>query len=606
MPTLIYSYGALKPVTNLAKVDEQLLLAHRYRNKLVELELARRQAVQAAVTQHFPEYAQAQTAADLAGKAVEAECDKIRAANAAARQRTQTPEQRSQIKALSKQATELRKRARELKQLAFAKSEIDGKKVFAHAAFQAAMDTISTADIVARKKARAESGLYFGTYLEVEDAAKKMRVGLPPRFKRYEGEGKSSVQISGGLKVEDLAAGEHTQLRMYNPKTKTYGPPENARPNETHWVDIHYRVCSENRQPVWAVVPVNFQRPFPPGSVIKRAWLLRRRIGPNYKYKFQFVIDTPATPRPENAKGTIAFNVNWRKVNNGIRVAVWKDSNGDTGEYVIPESIIERWKYPRIIQSYRDLNLEPNMRLLRAWLKGDTDSAALQQLYEFWAGRLERTHVKARENARAVTQAIGGLMAAAGTKITQPDWLKERTATIGQWKDGARLAALVIHWRNNRFAGDEYIYTILEMWRRQDKHLWVWSAQQTAQVIRWRNWQYTKFAHDIAQKYEKAAVGDVNFADMQKGKGPANETAADAALTVYRALAAPGKFVECLSLALPTIKLPAQNITKECNACGNVEDFDAAKTIHHACSKCGAVWDQDKNAAENIMRAALC
>lgn len=45
----IYTYGAKAPVDNIDLFNEQLLLGHRFRNSMVELERARRARVEAAV-----------------------------------------------------------------------------------------------------------------------------------------------------------------------------------------------------------------------------------------------------------------------------------------------------------------------------------------------------------------------------------------------------------------------------------------------------------------------------------------------------------------------------------------------------------------------------
>ena len=52
MTSRIYEYGLLPPTTNAALVDDQIRLAHRYRNKLVEIERERRVKVRQILTGH--------------------------------------------------------------------------------------------------------------------------------------------------------------------------------------------------------------------------------------------------------------------------------------------------------------------------------------------------------------------------------------------------------------------------------------------------------------------------------------------------------------------------------------------------------------------------
>ena len=45
----------------------------------------------------------------------------------------------------------------------------------------------------------------------------------------------------------------------------------------------------------------------------------------------------------------------------------------------------------------------------------------------------------------------------------------------------------------------------------------------------------------------------------------------------------------------------AADSTKACAWCGSVEAFDAAASIEHTCSSCIRTWDQDANAARNLL-----
>ncbi|MDP2949729.1 MAG: zinc ribbon domain-containing protein, partial [Chloroflexota bacterium] len=50
------------------------------------------------------------------------------------------------------------------------------------------------------------------------------------------------------------------------------------------------------------------------------------------------------------------------------------------------------------------------------------------------------------------------------------------------------------------------------------------------------------------------------------------------------------------------VKVPAQYTTQECSYCANREQFDARKEVRHRCSRCGGEWDQDENAARNLLK----
>ena len=137
-----YVYGARAPTENAELVREQIFKAHRYKNKLVEIELARRAARGTVLKPH-----------------IDARAEQYRVA---------------------------RERGENLKLPKLELSEAEQKS----------LDNADEASRAAVRAARAECGVYWGTYLTVEDAAGKQREGRhPPRFKRYNGTGAIAVQL---------------------------------------------------------------------------------------------------------------------------------------------------------------------------------------------------------------------------------------------------------------------------------------------------------------------------------------------------------------------------------------------------------------------------
>lgn len=56
-PSKVYEFGCGAPTEGAEYVDAQILLAHRYRNRLVEIELERRRKVREATSAHSGEVA---------------------------------------------------------------------------------------------------------------------------------------------------------------------------------------------------------------------------------------------------------------------------------------------------------------------------------------------------------------------------------------------------------------------------------------------------------------------------------------------------------------------------------------------------------------------
>src|SRR3990172_2772711 len=315
MTTRAYSYGAKAPTENAELVRQQLILAHRYANRLVEIERERREA---------------SLKADEDEQALEA-CE-------------------------AKAAEAIR-------------------------------------------RARADSGLYWGTYLCVEDAAQRSRRTSreAPRFRRWDGSGLLATQLQGGLAVPDLLAGTDRRAQLVGEGKRRL---------------LRFRVGSTGRDPVWAAFPMVYHRDLPPEATVKWARICCHRLGTHTKWSAQIVLDgLPEVTLPTPTRGTVAIDVGWRRFDEGVRVATWVDDEGETGELLMPHELVERWHKVEDLRSIRDTNFNHARDELREWRSLETlpDSKAL------------------------------------------PDWLRETTKALHAWRAPARLAALALRWRSQRF-----------------------------------------------------------------------------------------------------------------------------------------------------------
>lgn len=178
-----------------------------------------------------------------------------------------------------------------------------------------------------------------------------------------------------------------------------------------------------------------------------------------------------------------------------------------------------------------------------------------------------------------------------------PEWLRERAATLRQWRSQARLAALGLAWRAERFAGDEWVFDALdwgdrpdhapglEGWWRHDKHMWSWETSQRVKAVNWRCDLYRNFVARLSRRYHTAYIEDCNWKDIGRVL-PAEEAVEDQAARRYRQVAAPGKL--------------SQTITQRFAEAVRVNPAYTTQTCH-MCESCGAVWDQDCNAARNLL-----
>jgi hypothetical protein len=281
----------------------------------------------------------------------------------------------------------------------------------------------------------------------------------------------------------------------------------------------------------------------------------------------QFVIDDPACstrPHVELAPHTVAIDLGWRKMESGVRVAVWRDTAGSTGELRVPQRLVDRWTKVSDLASIQAKNFTGALEFLRAH------------------------------------RAAGGW----------PEWLMHATETAHAWRSAQRLASLVWRWREVRFDGDGDVYAHLEAWRKQDKHLYQWETHQRANVLRARRELYRLCAQSLARYRTVVIEGDGAAMDLRpmiehetRGDDPALEASQG-----RRFVVAPGEFrIElrhaCAKTGAELLVAKAANTTRRCAACGAVRERGAK--LVQVC-QCGVTWDQDENASDNLLRAATC
>jgi transposase len=168
-----------------------------------------------------------------------------------------------------------------------------------------------------------------------------------------------------------------------------------------------------------------------------------------------------------------------------------------------------------------------------------------------------------------------------------------------------RLAGVVKRWREEgRFAGDQEIYDRLEAWRAQDAHLLEWASNLRDQLLLRRREVYRVAAARLSERYRTCVVEELNLAAFARREGPAEDAPDKARLMRHRA--ALSTLRQALGRRMRTVIVPSAYTTQECHICGYVQKlFDAAKQLRYRCEACGSEWDQDENAAQNLLRRYL-
>lgn len=539
LPSKVYVYGCSAPMENEEAVYEQLFLANRYRNQLVEIELDRRKATQAIISETEVRLARISAQIDTITSEIERLKAEKKSRNATARKRQRHPDLDLQINRLIAERKPMSAQFKEVKKATYKSPENK-------AALDASTEAAKAAKRAARKIASRECGLHWGTYLLVESAAADIGRGAPPKFRRFRREdgGSIGVQIqtkpNERLGVDEFLAGKSNQVQIKDGMLRLCIGAETPT-----------KSISKTNPPRYVAVRVKMHRPLPEGAHVTWVKLIARRVGTKLKWETHITVANARGFAKPVGTGTVSLDVGYRDMGGEIRVASWLGSDGRFGELVLPQRLVSALAHKDELKSLRDTKFD----IIRATLVGYRKVVEL------------------------------------------PEWLREETKTLAQWKSISRLHRLVRMWRENRFDGDAGMFALAEAWRIEDAHHLNWLDNEAEQARRWRDDLYRKFAAELRRHYGTVALEDLDLRQHAEADHLALKTQRQ------RAMAAISHLRRYLS-DMKVVKVPAANTTKRCHRCLHLNHVGSDVTYH--CMACGWTGDRDYNAAVNILREATC
>lgn len=561
MTTRVYRFGLLPPTEGAETVKTQMRLNHRFRNDLVRIEIERRRALRSLMSAQVQIH-DLEVAAALAGEKLHAAIASARAEKSQTRKARASAGQLDSVKVARQECKEISLKLREAR-----------KALREDARVAAEVERINELASDLRKNASHYSGVYWGTKQLAQMADDASRKDMPlwwkgqpndPRFERWEGEGALGIQVQNGMSLDDCT--DSTLLRIEPGRAPKGADPKSKRSAKRAYATLALRVSSaEKGAPVWARWPMVMHRQIPEGAKIKRAAVKLNVIGPRPEWYVIITVDLPddfLTEKPSGRAEAVGVDLGWRALDNGLRIAAWKGSDGRSGQVVLSERELGQMTKAESLRSIRDRSFN---------------------------------------EARAKFLTFGA--------IPRPEWFEKETRTISQWHSVDRLAKLVQKWKSNRFDGDEEFFAVMEAWRYHDFHLWTWECSQRRKALRHRREVYRMFAAKLSREYARLIIEDFDISDVAKHPNVEDEKASDNEnARSQRFKASASEFRGVLTHAFDARggtweKVPARNTTKDCSACGSTQIWNQAKELVHKCSNCGVTWDQDDNAAENILAA---
>jgi hypothetical protein len=542
--TRVYRYGCRSPIEGADLLDEQFRRAHHYRNGLVEIEHRRRAGI-----------AEAQRAHDVLGPllevvhSTETTVAEARILAALARSGAGDPGEVAAQRELIEVARADLSVLRWLLGWCRSRAKTDEALLIAYAAVQEK----KLAEV--RLLRAGGDAPYWGTYLIVEKAAQAwQRSREPPRFHRYDGQGRVAVQLQGGLTVAEALGGDDTRLRIE--PARQIAPPDTGSPRYAalrivygitsfftcgnarmprgiaraiaygvvlfcragdmtpvgDYATCRIRIGSDGRRPVWAALPVAMHRPLPADGAIKWAWIVRRRCGLRYEYELQVTVGAESFRSAGARPGMIAIDVGCRDLPDGrLRIATSLDAGGERGELMARTA-----RLSSSTSRGRKSGGRRRRRIVPELLDKAEDVRSIRDKHldevKIWLGGHRR--------------------------VTIDEWFLAKTEHVMRWRSPARVAVLYRDWQ--RHAGDEEVYAAVSAYLSRDRHLLDWESRERRGHLMRRRERYREFAARVAERYGTVVIAERDYRREERPVEEAVSTDGHGGRTIMRR-AAPGE-----------------------------------------------------------------
>jgi hypothetical protein len=612
MPIRTFAYGLLEPITNAKLVHDQMWLAHRYHNVLVEIEHERRQKAVAAMAAHVDVAPIEQQIAELE-PVLEAAKQVILRTRAASRSRSDTAAQRQEVKDLSSQLRELR-----------AERKAARKAIVADPNVRAALDAADEGARERVRQARKVCGVYWGTYLLHEaDLDRSRQSRMRPKFASWNGHiaaRRVSVQLQGGLELDKLWGGD-TQIQIVP------GGTHGRRWDGEMGTTLRMRIGSANRAPIWAEWPAFIHRPLPEGSTIKVATVsCYRRSCIQWVWTLHLTVDTPTSIRGPAGVGNVALNLGFcQRPGGDIRSGYVVGDDGHEEEVLLPARDIEAFDKADSIRSFRDKNMDAMRAQLMAWRgapapHADNGRATPEvrdhsyltdlKLDATTAARRLEVRDQAAVEVPQLEERVVVPDSAELSRITArslPDWFRDKAQYLHAWRSPERFRSLAFAWHGSRFEDDAEGFRILDEWRHRDEHLDQYENGLRRGARLRRRERYRVLAARLAAKYHTIVIDDTNLSTLQRSPKTESTDVNILAVKHQQRLAAGSELRSALLNAFDgrVVKLTAVDMTIRHESCSHVDrTWDRTEEMgrSHTCPSCGVTFDQDFNHCRNLLR----
>ena len=332
---IVRQYGLLNPINWGDDCFEHLYLQTKLWNRLVEIDRESREKYRAIVGTD-------EAVTEIGSKITDV---KTRLSNMDTQRKELRKENRSKKGIHTEPLNEAIKVAKaELKELSVQAKEI---RAAARERIKAASTALKDNDDLRKelvKEARNASGLWWGNYNAVCNSydtarSKAMKEGAELKFHRFDGSGRFTCQIQGGMTTEELLAGKYPIAQVRLVDGSTWAEAAGKRPITTMLQEVGSRRDSRQYGILSVTIytykdeqgshrrsldfPIILHRVLLENATLKQLSVNRRKVGTDFKWSVTFTFTGDGAGAHSTAatgKSTCGVNLGWKQVDGGLRL----------------------------------------------------------------------------------------------------------------------------------------------------------------------------------------------------------------------------------------------------------------------------------------------
>jgi transposase len=602
MALKVFKFGGLEPTSGLDELRQQIYSGRHYYNKLVKLEVRRRNIFNkmlCGANEDLERMVAEETALKDRKDELRKEANEKRIEK---RSKAQNPEAKAEIKKINDALKTLRPRIKEAR--VQAKSSVS----------EARIERVNRAVSSVRRSIYAQHSddIRWTTLNLLKDSAdqsfKKATVKSGERggrgelkLKKFSHDGVVGGQIKDTT-VSDAIEGRAADIRItINDNTRN---PESSRKFGT----VSLRIGRNDDGFVWCTVPVVFHRELPSDGQIRVAKICQRSVGNRLRYEVDLTIEYQDEQTDTSSlEPGVGIDLGWRKTDNGIRVAM---ASVDDGEVVVPKSISEKLSYVEDLFSIMCKHFDSAKEMILSqkdwhqfapkWILSSQRQLGASKIQTEFCNKKSRSVAQVISPWRSQNKLVEVAKNIVGSILSE-----EERKTI--WSDMKRKVKSGEAKDLLPEIGSVDNATWLFLWIRKAEHLYQVASDIRRKALLHRREVYRVFAAKLRTKYKYAVMEELKLTGFAtKALPEQGERTSAQTIRKNRNTAAPGEFRDAIVMAFGknrVIYVDPRNTSKTCVDCGGICQLDAYK-VEQTCEHCGCVFDRDKNGAWNILAKA--